>query len=347
MTVTDNPVMNSPRGDRQSEWLVIARCLAVLRRLMLGDANTSDLIAIIREYEDQAATPSDEQLHDKMEKDIKRLRDSLHHDIQYIRAEKVYHLAQLAHPLIDLPDESLRALAFLEKTFSDAAIPYHDEVMKLLHFIRFALPEARAEQVGKIRGLLEVELNARDSKAIAPELLEKVSRACSAHHEIEFLYLSPRHIDGKPRRHRVEPYRLYLEPVRRHYMLDAFQLEISEPYQKFPNRMGSPYRLERISDLKVLPKRFVPRQLRPEGKEIIYRLAPSIARLRDIIPHIPESQIEYLPDGSAEVYAVSYNLFNDLRGLLHYGANCQVLGGEEALAEMKKLVHGLSAMYAT
>jgi len=168
------------RSNRQSEWFVITRCLAVLRRLMLSDAGANELIAIIREYEDHAATLSDEQLRDKMEKDIKRLRESLHHDIQYICAEKVYRLVHLSHPLIDLPDESLRALAFLEKTFSDAAIPYRDEVMNLLNFIRFALPEDRAEQVGKIRGLLEIELNARASKAIAPDLLEKVSRACSS-----------------------------------------------------------------------------------------------------------------------------------------------------------------------
>lgn len=330
---------------RQSQWLVITRCLALLRRLMQGDATAEDLIAVMREYEDYVREYSDEQLRDKMEKDIKRLRESLQHDIRYLRAEKAYRLEKLGHPLIDLPNEALRALAFLEQTFSATTILYRDEVMNLLNFIRAALPEARAEQVGRIRGLLEIELSTRDSKAIDPDVRDKLSLACSAHHEIEFLYLSSQHEDGIPRRHRVEPYRFYLESTRRHYILDAYQLEISEPYQMFPNRMGQ-YRVERINDLKVLPKRFVPRQLHAEGKEIIYRLAPSIARLRDITPHIPNSKIEYLPDGSAEVYAVSCNLFNDVRRLLYYGANCRVLGGKEALQEMKKLVQGLSLVYS-
>jgi hypothetical protein len=331
-------------GERQSEWLVITRCLALLRRLMMGDATASQLIDVIREYEDHAGSLSDDALRDKMEKDIRRLRDALGHDIHYVRAEKVYRLEKLAHPLIDLPDESLRALAFLDKTFSESSIPYRDDVMRLLSFVRFALPEARAEHVGRMRGLLEVQLRTRDSKTIDPDVLDKITHACSAHHEIEFLYQSPRHETGVPRRHRVEPYRFYLEPTRRHYLLDAFQLEISEPYRLFPNRMGV-YRLERITDLHVLPKRFVPRQLRPQGKELIYRLAPEIARLRDITPHIEDSKIEYLPDGSAEIYAVSYNLFNDLRGLLHYGAYCRVLGGEQALAEMKTLVQGIASVY--
>ncbi len=330
--------------DRQSEWLVIVRCLAILRRLMVGDTPTNDLIEIIRRYEDPSAPAPDDSLRDKLEKDIRRLRHFLQHEISYLPAEKAYRLENLAHPLIDLPEEAVRGLAFLERTFSPAEIPYRDEVTRLLDIIRFILPEERAEQVGQMRGLLEIELRSRDSKDLDPELLEKLSRACSTHHEIEFNYRSPRHLDQVPRRHRVEPYRFYLEPVRRHYILDAYQLEISAPYQMLLNRMGT-YRIERMTDLTILPKRFVPRQIRKEGHEIIYRLTPEIARLRDVTAYVPDSEITYLPDGGAEVRAVSFNLFHDLRTLLHYGANCEVIGGDKALAQMKALVQGLARVY--
>lgn len=332
-------------GDRQSEWHVILRCLALLRRLMIGEASADELIAIIRESEDQAHRPTDEQLGDKLEKDLKRLRDALHHEIAYVRAEKLYRLVTLAHPLIDLPEDALRGLAFLQKTFSSSAILHHDEVMRLIDFILLALPKARAHEVAAARGLLEVELRSRDSKTVDVETFDKISLACSTHQEIEFLYRSPRNEDGRPRRHRVEPYRVYLESVRQHYILEAYQLEISEPYQMYPQRAGT-FRLERIADVRVLPQRFVPRQLRWQGKEIVYVLSPEIARLRDVTEHIDGNIIEYLPDGSAEVRAVSYNLFQDLRTLLHYGPACQVIGGEDALRDMTALVRGMTMIYS-
>lgn len=323
---------------------VALRCLALLRRLLIEDTSGTDLIEIIRQFEDNSSPITDDQLRDKLNKDIQRLRERFNCEISFIHAEKIYHLITFEHPLIDLPDDALRGLAFLQQTFSGADILHRDEVMRFLDIVLRALPVERAKQVGQQRGLLEVQLHSRDSKQVNEDVLEKISRACSTHQEIEFMYYSPQQTDGLPRRHRVEPYRYFLEPVRRHYTLEAFQLEIIEPYHLFPNRFST-FRLERITDLKVLPKRFVPRQHRKQGVEVVYRLSPEIARLRDVTEHIPDSVITYAEDGSAEVHAVSTNLFMDLRTLLHYGPNCEVIGGEEARRKMKELVAGMARVY--
>lgn len=332
------------KGERNSSGRVRQRCLALLRRLLLSDATDQDLMKVIAEFEDHASTVNEKQLRNNLAKDLNRLREEFQCSIEYVQNEAVYRLTALEQPLIDLPDDALRGFAFLQKTFSNADIVHREEVLRFLDLIQMMIPHERKKQVAQERGLLNVELKSRDSKPVDAEILEKISYACSAQQEIEFLYRSPKQQDGLPRRHRVEPYRYRFEPLRRHYILEAFRLEVLEPYHFLPNDFGT-FRLERMFELKILPKRFVPRQLKPLGKEIVYRLAPEIARLRDVTEYIPDSKIVYCEDGSAEVHAVSYNLFMDLRTLLHYGYNCEVIAGDEAKRIMRDLVESMARVY--
>lgn len=329
-------------GQRGSEWRVIQRCLTLLWMLLRGPSTTNELLGLIQEHDSSVVTRG--QLQRRMEADMRRLRENLGCEIIYNRHDRVYELQKLGYPLIDLPDDALRGLAFLQKTFSNATISHSVEVLRLVDLILRMLPEERATQVVRERGLLEVELRSRDSRPISEDVIEKITLACSTHNEIEFAYRSPQRETNQPRIHRVEPLRCYLDPVRRHHMLEAYLLETRGPNQPSVKRYST-YRLERMSDVRVLPRHFVPRQRKPPGVEIVYRLVPEIARLRDVTEHIADSVITYLPDDSAEIHAVSYNLFMDLRTLLHYGPGCEVIGGNQARHEMQRLIEGMSRLY--
>lgn len=104
------------------------------------------------------------------------------------------------------------------------------------------------------------------------------------------------------------------------------------------------FRLGRMRNPKVLPTHF-PLGKRPvPSYELSYELAPKVARL-GVTEYFKDSKIEQREDGSAIVRATSTNLFQDLRILLHYGANCRVIGGEKAVHEMKALVEGMFKRY--
>ncbi|NJO84816.1 MAG: WYL domain-containing protein [Blastochloris sp.] len=329
-------------GDRGSEWHVVARCGALLRRLLRGEASTDELIAVIRAH-DADDTPQD-QLSSRLEADLKRLRERMGCQIDYIRTERVYRLTNLEGGLIDLSDEALDGLAFLNSTFAPSDIPQRDAVLRLLNEVTHLLPNDRQHESARRRVGLEIDLRSRDSSSVDPELLEKLTYACSAHHEIEFLYRSPSQADEQPRRHRVEPMRCYLEPTRRHYRLEAFCLEINGPNGVWAANKVMDYRLERMSEVHRLPKRFVPRTRRA-GVEVVYVLSANLARLRDVTGIVEDSHVIYEPDGRATIHMISHNLLMDLKTLLAYGAECQVIGGEAAVREMRTLVQGLAALY--
>ncbi len=332
-------------GDRGSQWRVILRCIALLRRLMRGDTPASELIAIIEQHDSDLVTADPEILQSRLEADISRLRKNLKCEINYIHPEKVYRFISLDTALLDLPEDAIQGLAFLQKTFSADETPHREQVMQLINQVLTLLPQERVKEVTRARGLLEIDLRSRDSKPIDAQILERVTLACNTHNEIEFVYRSPKQADEQPRTHRVEPMRCFLDPVRRHYLLEAYYLEVNGPFGRILKEGVRSYRLERMSDVHTLPKRFIPRQHRRTGVEIVYILRPKIARLRDVTEYIPNSIISYLPDDSARIEAISYNLFIDLRSLLHYGANCEVIGGDEARREMKALVAAMNQVY--
>lgn len=332
-------------GKRDSEWRVIKRCLALLQRLMRGDAPTHELLDLVRNFDEDGASASPETLQSRLEGDLQRLRTSLDFDIRYIDRQTGYRLEACEFPLIDVSDMSIEALAFLEQTFSGSDIPQRDAVLRLVRDVSRVLPTVRRDEIARARSGLEVSLRSRDAQPVDAELIEKLTAACYAHREIMFAYRSPRQADAQPRVHRVQPMRCYLDSVHHHYMLEAYYLETSGPTGTSLGSGVRTYRLERMSDLQILPKHFVPRMLRDTGVELVYVLSPDLARLRDVTGFIEGSTITYEGDGSAIVRAQSRNLLMDLKRLLKYGAECQVIGGEQAAHDMRAMIRAMAGLY--
>ena len=337
--------MNDSAKDRRSQWLVIDRCMTLLRRLLRGDASSDELLQIIidKAYEDDNEKLSESAAIRRFEEDRHRLRTFFGCEFRYDRSENVYILEGLDRPLLDLPPDALRGLAFLQATFSGDGVPMGSEVRGLMDIVLMTLPNQRRRELERERVALEVNLQPRDQDEISDEVRDKILQACSEHRQLEFEYRSPKREDGDWRYHRVEPMRYYFDTVRSHYYLEAYRLETITQYGHWYKEEVAAYRVGRIRNPYILPSKF-PSGRRVKTVELVYELTPEVARL-GVTEQIPDSMIVKQEDGSAIVRALSKNLFFDLRTLLHYGANCRITGGEEALEGMRKLIEQMYQRY--
>ncbi|MCC6975929.1 MAG: WYL domain-containing protein [Anaerolineae bacterium] len=281
----------------------------------------------------------------RLENDRLRLREHFGCDLEYDPSRRTFQLHNVEQSLIDLSPTAMRGLAFLQTNFAQEGLPMRDEVNALLQTLLLLMSPERKRELSHQRGIIELELGGRDNDEIDEKVWETVKRACDSNRELEFEYRSPQQDDEQPRVHHVEPYRYYFDASRKHYYLEAYRLRVSGP--KGVYSVGSwvpPYRMGRISNPRVLPQVFDPNRRSRPRREIIYELTPQVARL-GVTEHFPNSRITRFEDGHVEVQAFSHNLFLDLRALLHYGDQCKVIGGEEALAEMKALVVRMKVQY--
>ena len=337
--------MSDSAKDRRSQWYVIDRCMTLLLRLMREPASSSELLQTVvdKAYHQEGKRLSVGAAARRFEEDRTRLRTWFECEITYDRATECYLLKSIGRPLIDLPPDALRGLAFLEATFSGDGVPMGSEVRALIEIILMTVPNQRQRELERERVALEVNLQPRDQDEISDEVRDKILQACSEHRQLEFEYLSPKREDGEWRYHRVEPMRYYFDTVRSHYYLEAYRLETITPRGRWHKEEVTAYRLGRIRNPKILPSKFPPGR-RVKTVELVYELTPEVARL-GVTEHIPGSIITQQEDGCAIIHAPSKNLFFDLRTLLHYGANCRVTGGEEALEAMKKLIEQMYQRY--
>ncbi|MEM6281988.1 MAG: WYL domain-containing protein [Chloroflexota bacterium] len=340
--------MGKRNNDRRSQWRVVHRCLDILLRAMRGPTERSVLMNII--YEDAVRDEKEitrSQADKRFEVDRERLKDWFHVDMPYNRAENTYELLDVGRPLIDLPDEAALAVAFLNDAFSGDEVPMSAEVRALLNHVTMLLPPERRRQIERERGLLDVQIEKRDDDHILADVWEKVRTSVTERRQLEFDYVSASNTDGLPRCHTVEPIRYFFDTVRKHYYLEAFWLQ-SQSYEGtiLQDRKVQRFRLGRMSNAQVLPNHFPANQKIPRSqfKELEYVLSPDVAR-GGVTKHFENMQIFYREDGSALVKAESYSLFFDLRTLLHYGANCRVIGGDEAVREMAGIVNALADVY--
>lgn len=299
---------------------------------------------IVKRYGDGAEGAGSRKLRKRFEDDRQKLCDVFGCELEYSRDEGTWTLVSMNRPLIDLPPDAVRGLAFLQATFEADTAPMRGEVRALTDALLMLISESGRDEVSRERGLIEVDLRQRDEDQIPERVWSTIQRACMRHQELEFDYLSPKHEDRTLRTHRVEPIRCYFNSVWAHYYLEAYCIEHRGPNGIFPGEYISHYRMGRISEPRMLPTKFVPGRRKPRKYELVYELTPEIARL-GVTRHIEDSEVEKRPDGSAIVRAVSTDLFFDLRTLLHYGPNCRVIGGEEALRDMKALVRGMFQLY--
>jgi proteasome accessory factor C len=95
----------------------------------------------------------------------------------------------------------------------------------------------------------------------------------------------------------------------------------------------------------MLPEQ-IPEQRPPQPLyQLVYVLAPAVARNRDVAHWFPNTVIVYRDDGSALVTAQATNLWQARQILMRYIEHCQVLEPPELVELMRQTIAGLAALY--
>jgi len=335
---------------RTSNALIIQRCLAMLRRLQRGPATKDELIAAVR-----AAMPPDDPyegasgkaLNKRLDTYKKNLDQIFNVDWTYSQATGQYTLGYIWEPSLDLPDEALGAIAFLQETFEPDA-PNYESVQHFLSLIVSCLSPERRGDLDRQRSTLDMTWGPRDNDAIDLRVEQKLYKARTQHRLVAFDYYSPTYEHGASKRHIVEPWERYFDSAWGHHYLHGYCRRIlSNDGQSREPRTYIRYRMGRIRNVTVLPDKLPPTRPSVPRRELRYRLAPEIARYGEVTHHpgIDILQTERQADGSIIVHAETESVWWAVRALLHYGATCQVLGGPEALAEMRTIVQGMAEAY--
>ena len=336
-------------GKRESHWLVMRRCLSIIRRAQRGPASREELIeaVLLQEGREAYGEVESKALHRRLENDLRRVRDNLMVDLYFDRRAGGYVIRDTWLPLLDLPDADLATMAWLEETFGLDS-PQHDEVHALLERLRLYLGVERPAALERRRTALAVDLRRRDEDEIRPGVWEGLTRALLERRQVELLYLSPRYEDGRPRRHVVDPHEHYFDTTRGHYYLRAYCRRVEGPNGREEPRRYITYRVGRILELQVLPQKMSPVPPAAPRYPVEYELAAEVARTGVSRPRwITVREVERREDGSALVRGETESPFWAVRTLLHYGPNCRVLGGPEMVREMRQVVGRMAEIYGS
>ena len=336
-----------PGGKRESQWQVARRCLTIIRRVQRGPASWRDLVDAVLAQEGPEAYggAEGEALHRRVANDLQRIRDRLEVELRFDRRAGGYTIRDAWLPLLDLPEDDLATIAFLEQTF-DHGSPQHDEVHALLGRLRLYLGVERQAALERCRTALSVDLSRRDEQQISPVVWARLEKARLERRQVELAYLSPRYEDGCPRRHTVDPQDLRFDTAHGHYYLHAYCRCVAGPDGREQPCCYRSYRVDRILDATVLPQKVSPVPPPVPCYAVEYELAPQVARLGVTRhPWMEVEAVERRGDGSALVRGHTDSLFWAVRGLLHYGPTCRVVGGPEMVGEMRGIVEEMGGMY--
>lgn len=338
------------RGRRDSEWLVLRRCLALIRCAQRGPADRDGLLqAVLTEVGPEAyGLAEGPALHKRLHNDLTRIRNSLGVDLKADRRSREYFIQDSELPLLDLPDEDLATLAWLGQTFQ-ANSPRHREVQALLARLQLALAPVRRLAIEQHRTGLVLDLGQQDQDAITPEVEENLTQALARRRRVEFDYRSPNNEDGLPRRHVADIYEgYYFDTARGHYYVRGWCRYAREPDgREVQVNRYIPYRLGRMSNLHLLPDKLDPSPPSARLYKVEYWLSPLVSRQGVTYRRwIDIQEIEPLPDDDGVfVRGATDNIFFAVQELMHYGANCRVRGGPEMLRRMRAVVQKMAELY--
>lgn len=307
------------------------RALAMLARLLEGEADRLQLIQAVRDHVEDAYAQSPE---DSFHRDLRLLR-GLGFRIGWSRSRRTYSLERFDHPLLKLhlPQEALEALALIRSTF--CGLPSAEQVETLVSTIEARLPECARRMLDR-KPLPAYALAPADEWQRHASSLEVVERAVRDHQRLEFEYRSPKRSKAEgPKRHVVEPYNL--EYREGHLYFEGYNVETGRVYL---------YRVDRIvlGSARELPHVFMPRERLHKPVTIRYRLAPEIARYgasRRFLHHQEEKQ----EDGSVIVTGEAYSLFEAFTTLLKYGSGCRVLEPPELVEMVRQEARKMVQVY--
>ena len=334
----------------ESRWLVLRRCLAILRRLQRGPARKGELLAAVYEAEGAAAYggATGAALDKRFEADKRRLRHELHTPVTYDKTAAGYVLGERGRPLLDLPDDDLSTLAFLADTFGSDS-PRATDVQQLIDRLASWLPAERRQALRRTVGdWPKPDLRLRDKEEIPLNVWNAVHAAWRRAQEIAFDYRTGDEDAIHVRWHHVQPWDVEFTD-RGHYRLLGFCLSCDGPDGPLEPRDYRHYRLSRIvsGSVRVLPRKLPPVRPRGHPRRVVFELSPTIARFGVSARKemIGEPSTAAAADGWTRVEGQTLDVFELARNLLYYGDHCRVLGGPELLEEVRGLVRGLAALY--
>jgi predicted DNA-binding transcriptional regulator YafY len=332
------------RGDKRSSWATFRRRLVLVRRLLRSPATVADLIRAAEAEQGAEAYPPAAAL--AVKHDLQSLRDEFGCVISYQRTQRIYVLEELGDlALLDLPDDGLEALAFLDATFpDDAPIGGSDRVRLLIGRMFALLPAARRDAIGRHFVLPRVAWSASYTEDVNPKTLEIVQQAISLRRQLTFEYCSNYDTDKRSRQYQVAPYLVYFRDG--HTYLDSTVLQPPPDRDKLLFR-AIQFRLDRIVPGKSrMAHESIPDE-RPSQLvyEVVYVLAPAVARNRDVAHWFPETIVVYQDDGSALVKGRATNLWQARQILMRYIEHCQVLEPPELVEMIRQTVARMAALY--
>jgi proteasome accessory factor C len=327
------------RGIKRASTLASRRRLAVVRRLVRGPALADDLIAVI----DAELPPSDSQAARSA---------ALRHDLRAIRQDwgcQIRYQPQLGYVLqdlgvlavLDLPDEAMQGLTVLLAAYPDSSEqPTHQQVRQLLACLQMALPPERRDEVLARRPELRI-VGPEARYRLHTPTLQTIRRALGRQY-LRFDY-APAYRPGVEQ-HRAAPLELLLRDS--HTYLLAYCAEPPRPMEECYGGYVE-FRVDQIvaGTLRVLPTRLPPCLPPRPSWQIVYELAPVIARHGHVAHWFPATEIAYRDDGSALVTATVYSLWQARQILLRYLENVRVLSPPELIALMRETIQKLSMLY--
>lgn len=335
------------RGNRDSQWHVLRRCLAIIRRVQRGPTDWRGLVEAVLHDERGAYGQKDELarlnlLHD----DLRRIRNYLFVNIRADPRTKEYFINGLERALLDMPAEDVTTMAWLEQAFGPNS-PRHEAVQQFLERLRFYLPDERRRELERQRTALILELGQQDDDRLSPEVELKLQEALARRLRVEFDYLSPQNETGQPRHHVVdifEPPRF--EATLGHYYVRGWCHYNAGQADRFDVGAYVPYRLGRVSNLRFTSNRLPASPPQAKRYQVEYWLSAQVARQGVTRRRwIDIETVERQADESVIVHGVTDDVFFAVQELMHYRYHCQVRGGPEVVAHMREAVQKMADLY--
>ncbi len=314
---------------------------------MRGPATRDELLAAVRgAVGPDAYSESSDAATRALKNDRAVLKKKLGVEIAYDRPEGVYWLADRGDAAwLDLTDDDLAAIGFIYKTF-EASGPEAERVRDFLEHIGNLLSPERRAAVQRLRPAISIDLRELDERPISARVMQVVQQAAHEHRRLGFNYRASSQEDRLPRYHEVEPYDIVFRNG--HWYLEGYDLfSRGAQHGEVSQQKHREFRLQGILDddrLAVLPEHLPPGR-RPQKRYVVrYRLTAP-ATVHGVSRHFADMRVEHLPDGSALVAGTTHDPWAAARELLHYGESCVVLGGDEVLGQVRKMVAAMAKSY--
>lgn len=325
--------------------LATRRTLCIIRALQREPLDRAALEARVREVEGVDAYTDDNPtaVRKAFEGDLERAYEQFGVTIRYDHQHKVYRIADVIEAgWLDLPDETLDALALIYQTFDEDA-PEAAKVRRALDGLLTWLPTARRQNVQRQQRRFDVELRDLDPE-LDSTLRQKLEQAIERRRVLRFVHRSPRHPRQQAISYEVEPYEVRHREG--HWYLLGFVRwaegddgrDALEAVRRFRLSYVDPDSVEILSEkLSITPRPRRPFLLR-------YRLHPDIAR-GDISHRFDKTEVRHEADGWAEVTAQADDPFYVAQQLFRYADKCVVLEPPAVVEMIRSWIWGMMELY--